>query len=86
MLINRIIKAMEEIMSIKKLVEDNIKNNKKILEQLHKSMLFIEFNKTYFDKFLQQGDLTRQDLFAFYNADDINDKFKLIEKEIKDLD
>ena len=49
-------------------------------------MLFIEFNKKYLDKFLKEGDLSREDLFTFYNDDEVNKQFKLIEKKIKNID
>jgi len=85
MLINRIIKDINEVLSIKSLVLNNIENNKQILKQLEKSMLLIEFNQAYMKKFLNEGTLTRKDLLDFYMSEDVKDKFKGIEKEIGEI-
>ncbi len=85
MLINRIIKDINEITTIKNLVHNNIDNNKAILKQLEKSVLLMEFNQKYLKKFLEDGTLTKKDLLDYYMADDIKDKFKLVEKEISEI-
>lgn len=84
-MINRIIKDINEVLTIKTLVQSNIKNNKSILKQLEKSMLLMEFNQEYLRRFLSQGRLTKKDLLDFYMGEDIKDKYKLIEKEIDSL-
>ncbi len=84
-LVNRIIKDINEILSIKSLVLSNIENNKQILKQLEKSMLLMEFNQSYMKKFLEEGTLTRKDLLDFYMGEDVKDKYKEIEKEIDKL-
>ena len=84
-LINRIIKDINEITTIKNLVHNNIDNNKAILKQLEKSLLLMEFNQKYLKKFLEDGTLTKKDLLDYYMADDIKDKFKLVEKEISEI-
>jgi hypothetical protein len=84
-LVNRIIKSLQEILKIKELVLSNIENNKNILGQLEKSMLLIKFSHAYLSKFLSDGTITKDDLLAFYSGEEINDNFKLIEKEIKEL-
>jgi len=84
-LINRIIKDLSEIIKIKDLVLNNIENNKNILSQLEKSMLLMKFNRDYLTKFLNDGTLTKEDLLAFYSGEDINDSYKLVEKEIKGI-
>ena len=78
------IKDINEILSIRSLVQNNIENNKAILKQLEKSMLLMEFNQEYLMKFLKDGTLTKEDLLAFYQGESIKDKYKLIEKEIDD--
>ena len=50
-LVSRIIKDINEILSIKSLVYKNIENNKTILKQLEKSILLMEFNQEYMKKF-----------------------------------
>lgn len=85
MIVNRIIKDINEISQIKRLVEGNIENNKAILKQLEKSMLLMDFNQEYLSKFLKDGTLTKKDLLDFYMGEDVKDKYKLIEKEINGL-
>ena len=85
MMVNRIIKDINEVLTIKSLVLNNIENNKSILKQLEKSILLMEFNQDYLKRFLSQGKLTKKDLLDFYSGEDVKDKFRLIEKEIYDL-
>lgn len=84
-LVNRIIKDINEVLSIKTLVHNNIENNKTILKQLEKSILLMEFNQEYMIKFLKDGTLTKKDLLDFYLGEDVKDKFKPIEKAINEL-
>lgn len=84
-IIKRIIKDINEITTIKNLVETNIQTNKEILKKLEKSMLLMEFNQVYLSKFLNDGTLTKQDLLDFYMGDDIKNKFKLIEGDIDEI-
>lgn len=84
-MVNRIIMDINEIMSIKSLVESNINNNRAILKQLEKSLLLMEFNQEYLKKFLKDGTLTKKDLLEFYMGEDVKDRFKLIEKQIDEI-
>lgn len=84
-LVNRLIKDINEITTIKNLVNNNIENNKAILKQLEKSILLMEFNQQYLRKFLTDGTLTKEDLLSFYQCEDVRDKFKSIESEINSL-
>lgn len=83
-IISRIIKDINEVRTIKNLVETNIANNKAILKHLERSMLLMEFNQEYLSKFLRDGTLTRKDLLDFYSGEDIRDKYRLIEKDISE--
>jgi len=83
MLVNRIIKDINEILSIKKLVEGNIENNKAILKQLEKSILLMQFNQEYLNKFLQDGKLNKKDMLDFYMGEEVKDKYRVLEKEIE---
>jgi hypothetical protein len=85
LIVNRIIKDINEIISIKTMVEANIENNKAILKQLEKSVLLAEFNQKYLVKFLDDGTLTKKDLLDFYMGEEIKDKYKIIEKEINEI-
>ena len=84
-IITRIVKDIQQVISIKNLVENNIENNKTILKELEKGLLLMEFNQRYLSKFLKDGQLTKQDLLAFYQGEDVKDKYKEIEKEINKL-
>jgi hypothetical protein len=84
-LVNRLIKDINEITTIKNLVNNNIENNKAILKQLEKSILLMEFNQEYLKKFLNEGSLTKEELLNYYQGEDIKDKYRLIEKEINSL-
>lgn len=84
-IVKRIIKDLNEISSIKDLVETNIQTNKDILRKLEKSMLLMEFNQQYLSKFLKDGSLTKQDLLAFYMGDEIKDRYKIIESDIEKI-
>lgn len=84
-LVNRIIKDINEVLTIKFLVLNNIDNNKAILKQLEKSILLMEFNQEYLKKFLNDGTLTKKDLLDYYSGEDVKDKYKLIEKEINSI-
>lgn len=85
MMVNRIIKDINEVLTIKSLVQNNINNNKTILKQLEKSILLMEFNQEYLKRFLNQGTLTKKDLLDFYSGEDVKDKFRLIEKDINEI-
>lgn len=84
-LINRLIKDINEITMIKNLVYNNIENNKAILKQLEKSILLMEFNQQYLKKFLTDGTLTKEDLLNYYQGEEVKDKYRLIENEINTL-
>lgn len=85
LIVNRIIKDINEITSIKALVYSNIDNCKKILAQIEKSMLLMEFSQKYLIKFLAEGTLSKEDLLDFYAGEEIKDRFRLVEKEISAL-
>lgn len=85
MMVNRIIKDINEVLTIKSLVQNNIDNNKSILKQLEKSILLMEFNQEYLKRFLSLGTLTKKDLLDFYSGDGIKERFFMIEKEINNI-
>jgi len=85
LIVNRIIKDINETMIIRNLVEANIENSKAILKQLEKSLLLMEFNQKYLVKFLTDGKLTKKDLLDFYSGEEVKEKFKSLEKHIEGL-
>lgn len=85
LIVSRIIKDINGIVSIKSLIESNIDNNKLILKQIERSILLMEFNHDYLLRFLNEGTLNKEDLLAFYSGENIKEKFRPIEKEIENL-
>jgi len=85
LIVNRIIKDINETLTIRNLVEANIENNKAILKQLEKSLLLMEFNQKYLSKFLSDGKLTKKDLLDFYSGEEVKEKYKSLEKHIEGL-
>jgi len=85
LIVNRIIKDINETLTIRNLVEANIENNKAILKQLEKSLLLMEFNQKYLAKFLSDGKLTKKDLLDFYSGEEVKEKYKSLEKHIEGL-
>lgn len=82
LLIKRIVKDINSHSNIQSLVYKNIETNKEILKQIQKSMLLMEFNEKYLQKFLNEGTLTTQDLLDFYDSDDVRDAYKSVHSEI----
>ena len=77
--VNRMIKDVGEVRQIEKLVRSNIQNNNKILEQLEKSLLTLQFTQEYLMKFLSDGTLSKEDLLSFYSGDQVRAKFKEVD-------
>ncbi len=81
-ILKKIIKDIDIFFSIKKLVEENIKNNQEILSKLEKALLCMEFNQKYLEKFLKDGKLNEKDLLDFYSGEEIKNRYQLIENKI----
>lgn len=86
MLIQRLLKDIRDVQNIEILVKNNIKNNQQILKNIEKGLLSIEFNQQYLVKYLEDGVLSKADLLEFYQREDIRAKYKLISKEIENLE
>lgn len=82
LLVRRILSDIKQLFDIKTLVEKNIKNNKSILEKMEQSMLKISFTNEYLKKFLEEGKMTKEDLYAFFEGDEVREKYKQIQQEI----
>ena len=86
MLIERIVAEMKDINSIYTSVEKNIENNKKILKQIKKNSLVIEFTQKYLEAYIKDGGvISKADLWDFFNREDVRNKFLPISGEIDDL-
>lgn len=83
MMITRLVKDVKDILNVKNMVENNIQNNKEILKMLEKSLLMMEFNQKYLQKFLTDGTLSKEDLFNFYMGEDMKTTYDTICKDIE---
>jgi hypothetical protein len=84
-LVNRVVKDLGDILSIKSLVYSNIENCRRILAQIEKSVLTMEFSHRYLTKFLADGQLSKEDLLDFYSGEDTKERYRPIEREIASL-
>lgn len=82
LLVRRILSDIKQLFDIKGLVEENIANNKSILKKMEQSMLKISFTNDYLKKFLEDGIMTKEDLYAFFEGDVVREKYEKIEQEI----
>lgn len=91
MILKRVIRDLQEAMSIKNLIEKNIsdaestiEHNMGILTQLEKNLLMLDFNKKYIEKFVEDGQLNAVDLLKFYQGDGLNGDFKKIKGDLEE--
>lgn len=82
-IINRTAKDISDTAAIRALVLANIENAKAILARLEKSILLMEFNARYLAKFMTDGTLSKRDLIAFYSGEDVRDRYRAVEQDIK---
>ena len=86
LLVQRLLMDIKDVSSIKGLVEKNIRNNQQILKNIEKSLLSIDFNRVYLEKYLSDGKLSKADLLDFYQRDELRIKYKLIAQEVGRVD
>lgn len=79
LLIKRLLRDIESVVSITKQCDAIDKANHAIRDTLKKSLLSFQFTQQYLEKFKQDGELTAADLLAFYNGDEIKEKFAALQ-------
>ncbi len=84
-LLNRVLINLREIQSIKKLVESNIQNNREVLKKIEKSIVLVQFDIEYIQKFFSDGKLSKEDLLDYYMGDDVKRRYDFISNEIDKL-
>lgn len=84
-IVNRLVKDARDMAAVRNLVINSIDNLRQILVQIEKNVLLAEFNQRYLAKFLANGTLSKGDLLEFYAADEVKDRFRLVEREISNL-
>lgn len=85
LIINRTAKDLADTAAIRSLILSSIENSRAILSRLEKSILLMEFNARYLAKFMKDGTLSKQDLIAFYSGEEVRERYRLVEQEIKSL-
>jgi hypothetical protein len=81
-IVKRILNDLESLKSLEKHVKTIQNSSQSILDELNKGMLSIEFTLQYLNKFISDGKLTKEDLFNFYNAEDVKKKFSALNLEL----
>lgn len=79
LLIKRLLHDIEDMVSITKQCDAIDKANNAIRDTLKKSLLSFQFTQKYLEKFKQDGELTSADLLAFYNGEEIKEKFAALQ-------
>lgn len=74
-LVKRLLHDLDSLLSIKECCKKIDQSNKQIVETLAKGQLSLQFTFKYLEKFLADGTLTKEDLFAFYAGDEIKSEF-----------
>ena len=77
-LVKRILKDLEGLLKMKKSVDKITKAAGELTEALDKGTLSMEFTLEYLERFLKEGSLNSEDLFAFYAGEDVKDRFKAL--------
>lgn len=62
----KLIKEANDLLKVRGMIEENIKNNKKILEKIEESLRDIEITKDYLEKLLEERELTIDELYKFF--------------------
>jgi hypothetical protein len=81
-IVKRILNDLENLNSLEKHVKDIQKSSQSILDELNKGMLSIKFTLQYLNKFITDGKLTKEDLFNFYNAEEVKKEFSALNLEL----
>ena len=84
LLVKRLLKDIDAMLGVVKQCDAIDKATEAIRDTLKKNLASFNFTKLYLEKFLEDGELNAGDLFAFYNAEGIKEKFgdlKLPDKE-----
>ncbi len=76
LIVRRIAKDVSDVMEIKELVEDNISNNRKILERMNKNMLSLEHTSEFLSRYVREGTLSKTELLEFYQGQGLFEKLK----------
>ncbi|MEP9374798.1 hypothetical protein [Mesorhizobium sp. KR1-2] len=85
LIVNRTAKDLADVAAIRSLVLSNIENAKAILARLEKSLLLMEFNGRYLANLMKDGTLSKQDLISFYSGEEIKERYRSVEQDIKVL-
>ncbi|ESX80682.1 MULTISPECIES: hypothetical protein [unclassified Mesorhizobium] len=85
LIVSRTAKDLSDAAAIRSLVLSNIETAKAILARLEKSISLMEFNGRYLAKFMKDGTLSKQDLISFYSGEEVRERYRVVEQEIRAL-
>ncbi|MBN1995488.1 MAG: hypothetical protein JW953_22565 [Anaerolineae bacterium] len=78
-IVRRVIKDINSLLSIQTYVDAIIKNSENIMQELQRHYLSMRFSLEYLEKFMQDGQLSKPDLLAFYAGEDVKRKFEALD-------
>ena len=84
LLVKRLLKDLDSMLAVVKQCEAIDKANAAIRDTLQKNLLSFKFTEEYLEKFLKDGELNSGDLYAFYRAEEIKDKFRALNIQLTD--
>ena len=84
LLVKRLMRDLDSMLAVEKQCQSIEKANQAIRDTLQKNLLSFNFTKQYLEKFLKDGELNSGDLFAFYNAEEIKEKFRALNLQLKE--
>jgi hypothetical protein len=74
-IVKRILNDLRRVKGLEARVADIKNSADAMLDELRKGMLSIEFTIRYLEKFIKDGKLTKADLFNYYSAAEVKEKF-----------
>ena len=78
LLVKRLLRDIDAMLAVTKQCDAIDKANEAIRDTLKKNLVSFDFTKLYLEKFLKDGELNSADLHAFYNAEEIKEKFSAL--------
>ena len=81
-IIKRIISDLQSIKDISGMIDSSISGLKKLKEATLKSEISMSFTYEYLMKFINDGSLTKEDMFDFFMGGDVKERYKVLENEL----
>jgi hypothetical protein len=82
LIVGRFLHDVNSFLALKKQLLDSIEGHRKMLQTIEGSMLSLEFTKEIFNRFLQDGGLSKEQLVDFYQAEPVKSRYSELVKEL----